>query len=849
MKNLVIVESPAKAKTINKILGKDFIVKASMGHVRDLPEKDLGVDVENNFKPKYVNIKTREKVLKELKDIAKGADRIYLAPDPDREGEAIAWHLMAALRDKTNGDKFCRVTYNEITAPAIRKAFAEPREVNQNKVDSQQARRVLDRIVGYKVSPLLWRRIRGASSAGRVQSIAVRLVCEREREILNFKPEEYWILGAKVRKQVDPRDAFTVQLARINNEKADVRNAEQAHAIRADLEGRSMRVAQIVRRDISKRPQPSFITSTLQQAGSRFFGFAPARTMKLAQKLYEGVDLGSGTVGLITYMRTDSPAISPVAQQAARGLIAERFGAEYLPDSPPVYRSRSGAQEAHEAIRPTDVNLAPDDVAAFLDADEFRLYRLIWQRFVASQMANARIAQRTAEVEAIPPAGKTSTYLFRATASEVTFPGYLKVMGFEAEKKEKEDEPPVEGEEEGVLPPLNEGESLDHLEWLEARKETQPPGRYTEASLIKALEEDGVGRPSTYASIISTIQARHYVDKDKRALKPSSIGFQVNDFLVQHLPDLFDVKFTAHMEEELDQVEEGKMEWTQMMKEFYGSFVGWVEKAKGPPADVGKVRGLLDLLGDVKQWAEPTKRGTRTYSDEKFVVSVREQLDEGSKPITDRQLEALLKLALRYREQLSLFDEVAGKLDIHAELAAHAKAAEPPDASMIRKLELLEGVPFEGPREVRKKIYDDGKFVKSLREQVAGGKRLTDNQMAVLDRFLQKYSDHIPGFEEHARALHMEPPPPGDPAAGPLLELMRGVQSWKPATVKGKRTWDDQVFFKSLDDQFRRKKSLSPKQVGALKKMLRRYAEQVPSYEARAEELGLPPRAETARKD
>ncbi len=849
MKNLVIVESPAKAKTINKILGKDFIVKASMGHVRDLPEKDLGVDVENDFKPKYVNIKTREKVLKELKDIAKGADRIYLAPDPDREGEAIAWHLMAALRDKTNGDKFCRVTYNEITAPAIRKAFAEPREVNQHKVDSQQARRVLDRIVGYKVSPLLWRRIRGASSAGRVQSVAVRLVCEREREILNFKPEEYWILGAKVRKQVDPRDTFSVQLARINDEKADVRNAEQAHAIRADLEGRSMRVAQIVRRDISKRPQPSFITSTLQQAGSRFFGFAPARTMKLAQKLYEGVDLGSGTVGLITYMRTDSPAISPVAQQAARGLIAERFGAEYLPDSPPVYRSRSGAQEAHEAIRPTDVKITPDDAAAFLDADEFRLYRLIWQRFVASQMANARIAQRTAEVEAVPPAGKTSTYLFRATASEVTFPGYLKVMGFEAEKKEKEDDPNAEGDEEGVLPPLNEGEALDHLEWLEARKETQPPGRFTEASLIKALEEDGVGRPSTYASIISTIQARHYVDKDKRALKPSSIGFQVNDFLVQHLPDLFDVKFTAHMEEELDQVEEGKMEWTQMMKEFYGSFVGWVEKAKGPPADVGKVRGLLDLLGDVKQWAEPVKRGTRTYSDEKFVVSVREQLDEASKPITDRQLEALLKLALRYREQLPRFEEVAAKLDIHAELATHAKAAEPPDAGMIRKLELLEGVPFEGPREVRKKIYDDGKFVKSLREQVAGGKRLTDNQMAVLDRFLQKYSEHIPGFEEHARALNMEPPPPGDPAAGPLLELMRGVQSWKPATVKGKRTWDDQVFFKSLDDQFRRKKSLSPKQVGALKKMLRRYAEQVPSYDARAEELGLPPRAETARKD
>lgn len=848
MKNLVIVESPAKAKTINKILGRDFVVKASMGHVRDLPEKDLGVDLENDFKPKYVNIKTREKVLKELKAVAKDADRIYLAPDPDREGEAIAWHLMAALKDKQNGDKFCRVTYNEITAPAIRKAFAEPREINIHKVDSQQARRVLDRIVGYKVSPLLWRRIRGASSAGRVQSVALRLVCEREREVLNFKPEEYWILGAKVRKYEDPRDAFSIQLARVNGEKADVRNAEQAHAIRADLEGRALKVAQIVRRDISKRPQPSFITSTLQQAGSRFFGFAPARTMKLAQKLYEGVDLGGGAVGLITYMRTDSPAISPVAQQAARGLIAERFGVEYLPDSPPVYRSRSGAQEAHEAIRPTDVTRAPEDVAAFLDPDEFKLYRLIWQRFVASQMANAKIAQRTAEVEALPPAGKSSTYLFRATASEVTFPGYMKVMGFEAEKKEKEDEPAAEGDEEGVLPPLNEGEALEHLEWLEARKETQPPGRYTEASLIKALEENGVGRPSTYASIISTIQARRYVEKDKRALKPTSVGFQVNDFLVQHLPELFDVKFTARMEEELDEVEEGKVEWTTMMKDFYGSFLLWVEKAKGPPADLGKVTGLLDLLDSVQNWAEPTKRGKRTYSDKKFVESVREQMVEGSKPITDRQLEALLKLALRYREQLPGLAEATEKLKIHDELALHARAAEPPDAGMIRKLELLQGIPFEGPREVRKKIYDDGKFYNSLHDQVRSGKRLSDNQVRVLDRLLQKYCAHIPGFEEIARELNLEQPLPGDPTAGPLLDLMRAIQVWKPATVRGKRSWDDQVFFKSLDEQFGRKKSLSPKQVGALKKMLRRYADQVANYDEKAQELNLLPRPEREPK-
>ena len=354
MKNLVIVESPAKAKTINKILGKDYIVKASMGHVRDLPEKELGVDIENDFKPKYVAIKSREKVLKELREIASKSDHIFLAPDPDREGEAIAWHLMHALKVKGEQRSFQRVTYNEITAPAIRKAFAEPREIDQNKVDSQQARRVLDRIVGYQVSPLLWRRIRGASSAGRVQSVALRLVCEREREIINFVPEEYWLLGALVRKLVDPRDPFLVRLARINGEKAEVKSGEQAHAIRADLEGRALRVSAIIHRELTRKAPPSYITSTLQQAGSRFFGFTPKRTMQLAQKLYEGEDFGEGPVGLITYMRTDSVAISPVAQQAAREFIVNTYGREYIPETPNVFKSKSSAQEAHEAIRPTD---------------------------------------------------------------------------------------------------------------------------------------------------------------------------------------------------------------------------------------------------------------------------------------------------------------------------------------------------------------------------------------------------------------------------------------------------------------------------------------------------------------
>lgn len=846
MKNLVIVESPAKAKTINKILGKDYIVKASMGHVRDLPEKEVGVDLEKRFKPKYVPIKTREKVLKELKALARDAEKIYLAPDPDREGEAIAWHLKEALQDRKHPRPFLRVTYNEITAPAIRKAFAEPREVDQHKVDSQQARRILDRIVGYKVSPLLWRRIRGASSAGRVQSVALRLVCEREREILNFKPEEYWILGAKVRKFVDPRDPFAIMLAKINGEKASIKSGEQAQAIHADLEGRTLRVAAIIRREINRRAPPAFITSTLQQAASSRLGYAPKRTMQVAQKLYEGKDFGEGPVGLITYMRTDSVALSPLAIQAVRAYIAEAFGREFVPDQPNFYKVKADAQAAHEAIRPTDVFKTPEKLAAHLDPDELRLYTLIWERFVACQMASARIAQRTAEIEAVPPTGKDTTYLFRATTSDVLFPGYMRVSGIEEERKaerKKAEADEEEAEPEVKLPPLEEGETLEKLEWTGDRKETQPPPRYTEASLIKALEENGVGRPSTYAATISTIMDRHYVDKDKRALKPTNMGYQVNDFLVHHLPALFDIQFTARMEEELDSIEEGKLSWVSMLDNFYGPFQDWVEKAKGPPADLNKVNGLLDLLGTVREWAPPTKRGRRTYSDEEYVQSIREQLAAGEKPISERQLDALVNLAARYKEQIPDFNAHAARLDIQAAIADRARAAEPPDEIMRDKIRALEHVPFDPPREVRKRMYDDRVFYGSLREQVESGRRLTDSQMQHLDRMLQKYAGRIPDFEKRAERWGLAAHPASDPHAGPLVEIARAVTQWKPAVQRGKRVWDDKEFVDSLIRQYDGKKSLSPRQVAALKKVLRRYADQIPHYDERAESAGLLPRA------
>ncbi len=434
-KNLVIVESPAKAKTINKILGKDFIVKASMGHVRDLPQKKLGVDIENDFTPEYVTLKGRQKIVQELTQAAKGVDGVYLAPDPDREGEAIAWHLVEALKKKLSPDQFFRVTYNEITAPAIRHAFSNPSEIDNKKVDAQQARRVLDRIVGYKVSPLLWRRIKGGSSAGRVQSVALRLVCEREQEIESFVPKEYWLLGANTCKQVDHRDPFEIRLVKIDGENPEIGSAEQAEHIEKDLEGRTLKVSEIKLREISKKARAPYITSTLQQAASTLLGYNPSRTMSIAQRLYEGLD----GVGLITYMRTDSVSIAKEAQGACLKFVEETFGNEYVPGKPNFFKSKSSAQEAHEAIRPTDVGRTPEALKSVLQPEELKLYKIIWERFVASQMAPARIAQRSVDIDAISTEEKKdkTSYLFRVSTSDILFPGYMKVAGVEKSKSKK----------------------------------------------------------------------------------------------------------------------------------------------------------------------------------------------------------------------------------------------------------------------------------------------------------------------------------------------------------------------------------------------------------------------------
>jgi len=833
-KKLVIVESPAKAKTINKILGAGYTVKASMGHIRDLPIRSLGVDVEHDFKPQYEVTPDRKKLVKELCEAASECDAVYLAPDPDREGEAIAWHLKALLAGKVPDDQFFRVTYNEITPRAVREAFDHPSEINQKLVNAQQARRVLDRIVGYKVSPLLWSRIRRGLSAGRVQSVALRLVCERETIILNFKPEPFWLFGAEVRKEVAPRDPFAIRLARIRGEKAEIRTPELAETIRKDLEGKSLRVKDIIRRDLSKRTFPPYITSSLQQAASRVFDFSPSRAMKIAQKLYEGVDLGDGPVGLITYMRTDSFNIAQDALKGCRDFIGTQYGQEYLPEKPNFFKSRGSAQEAHEAIRPTDVERTPESLVQNLSPEEFKLYSLIWQRFVASQMAPARIEQKTVEIETVG-AGEVPDYLFRATASQVVFPGYMKVSGVQKKVKEKDQADKEEGAEDDPevdqLPPLEKGECLELLKWLEERKETQPPGRFSEASLIKALEEDGVGRPSTYASIIGTLYDRRYIAKEKKAIQPTDLGMKVNTMLVTHLNELFEVKFTAGMEELLDEIEAGKVEWTVMLRDFYTRFQGWMAAAKGPAADPVKVQDVLTLLGQVQAWGPETKRGRRTYSDKKFVDSIQEQLTDAEKAISMRQLESIGRIAVRYREQIPEFEAALTSAGLVAIL--EEKPDVPPAVETLEKLSLLKTMEFDPPTERRGRKFDDKSFVQSLQRRADQNRELSPAQLQVLNRMVLKYSERIPDFEAIRPRLGLEQEPQvEDNESAALLEQLKTVTEWKEAVSKGGKTFDDKTFFDSLSKQYAQRKSLTPRQKSALKRMAKKYAASEPQSEA-----------------
>ena len=595
-KGLIVVESPAKVKTLQKFLGEDYVIKASVGHIKDLPESELGVDLQNDFKPDYVPISGKGKVLRELKKASKGVENIYLGPDPDREGEAIAWHIAEEIGDEEKN--IYRVLFNEITKKAVLEALKHPGRLQQSKYEAQQARRILDRLVGYQISPILWEKVRRGLSAGRVQSVAVRIICEREKEIQNFVSKEYWSLTASLR-ETDSPIAFDAKLVKWKGKKVNMANESEALAMKQAIEIVPYTVSKVTQQEKQRHPLPPFITSRLQQDAYRKLSFPAQKTMWIAQRLYEGIDLGEmGTVGLITYMRTDSPRVASEAIRQVRDWIKGRFGEPYLPPKPNIYKSRKGAQEAHEAIRPTSMDLTPENLKSYLDKDQWNLYKLIWDRFVASQMAPALFLQTTAEI-------KASDAIFNAVGTVPVFQGFMALYVEGEDNHENEDQ-------EKRLPALSENEVLELLGLIPKQHFTQPPSRFSEATLIKELEEKGIGRPSTYATILSTIKEKGYVGLDKGKFFPTELGLLVNDLLVVNFPDILNVEFTAQMEENLDKIEEEEKGWVETLKEFYIPFNKDLEMAKVSMRDVKREQIPTDALCEkcgskmVKRWG---KRG------------------------------------------------------------------------------------------------------------------------------------------------------------------------------------------------------------------------------------------------
>ncbi len=566
---LVIVESPAKAKTINKYLGKNYKVVASMGHLRDLPKSQLGVDVDHDFEPKYITIRGKGDLLSKLKKEAKNSDKIFLATDPDREGEAISWHLANALN--IDEKKKYRITFNEITKTAVKTAIKSPRDIDEKLVNAQQARRILDRIVGYKISPLLWKKVRRGLSAGRVQSVATRLICDREDAIEDFEPEEYWSLMANL-KDENSNSSFEAKFHGTQKGKMALKNKEEIDKILSEIKNAQYIVKNVKKGERKKSPAPPFITSTLQQEASRKLGFTAKRTMMAAQQLYEGIDVkGEGTIGLITYMRTDSTRVADEAKNHTREFIEQNYGSEYIPEQPRQYKSKKSSQDAHEAIRPTHVHLMPKQIKESLKTDQYKLYKLIWERFVASQMKEALFDVLSVTIQA-------NNYIFKANGSKMKFAGFMKIY---VEGRDEEVE-----EEQSDIPELQEGQYVQ-LEKLNPKQHfTQPPPRYTEATLVKALEEKGIGRPSTYAPTITTILGRGYIEREKKQLKPTELGQIITDLMKKHFNDIVDVTFTANMEQQLDEIEEGREEWVEVLRKFYHPFADMLKEAEEEIGDI-----------------------------------------------------------------------------------------------------------------------------------------------------------------------------------------------------------------------------------------------------------------------
>lgn len=800
-RSLIIVESPSKAKKIASYVSKETMVMASVGHIRDLPQFVLGVNVSDHFAPNYVIPKDKQKVVDDLRKATAKATTVYLASDPDREGESIAWHLYEVLKDVPGERRFFRVRYNEVTKGAVLDALANPTEIDTNLVNAQQARRIEDRLSGFKISKLISNTVRGARSAGRVQSVALRLIVDRERAVQAFRPTPYWLLGARLEKGAC---AFDARLASVDGtapkfmaydkEVQGIAEEATANAYLEDLRGRDVRVLSVERKTVGKRPQPPFITSTLQQAAATHLGYSPDQTMRIAQALYEE--------GHITYMRTDGYTVSASIRGAVEAEIARLFGKECVPATPNFYGNKvKNAQEAHEPIRPTDVTKPKLEG---VEPQQAKLYDLIWRRFVASQMAAARFERTTLTFEPTVPPPTRHAYRFTASAQKVVFKGYLNVWSHGKD----------EGEEGDVkaLPALDKGDCVRCREWLCEGKETQPPARYNEASLVKALEENGIGRPSTYAATVRTLLARDYVKSGKgHVLTPTDMGIAATDYLLAQMPDFVNVEFTAQMEDALDKVADGSLDWEQKVSDFYAKLTEWLA------ADPKRVGPVLDQLAQVREWKAPTltKTGKVSWDDQAFFEEMRGTVAQGE-ALTKAQLATLTRMAISYRDQLPQLEDVVGPL--------------PPtlDKAEVQSLfDALEG---------RELSAWEKRFTESVRDQFARKGDLSPKQLALLRRIAVPAED----------TAH----PDNEAAAKDLLKAFGHVTEWAEPVKRGKRTYDDREFLESLTRQLNDRHFLTERQFEALKRLVRSYREQIPNYPALAERHAIkaPSRTRKAKK-
>lgn len=738
---IVIVESPAKARTIQKILGTDYNVKASYGHIRDLPKIPLGVNIEKGFEPRYVI--TNTEVVQSLKQVCRGARVVFLASDPDREGEAIAWHLAEVLKGDVSGP-FKRVTMHEITPRAVKESFRLHTDINMNLVYAQQARRILDRLVGFKVSPILWTQFTKGIGAGRVQSVALRIICEREREIRAFQRVEYWNIRILLEAgQAGSGKLFEAKLIRINEQKAEIKTAEEANQILESIKRQHFHIARMEIKNQKRSAPPPFITSSLQQTSSFSLHLSPSQTMQIAQQLYDGVDIGlSEPTGLITYMRTDSFRVSKEAIEACRHYIASQIGAEYLPKIPPVYKSPGRAQEAHEAIRPTDISRTPNELKSYLSEEQFRVYELIWKRLIASQMKP--LERILTDVDTAVVGSDDRKFIFRAIFAELTFAGYLRI--YDISENEADDKPSKlhEEDEEQKLTfsptELAQNQEVFPSEVKSEQKFTEPPPRYSESMLIRVLEQNQIGRPSTYASIAKNIQEDKYIYKQKGKLIPSELGFKVNDFLVDHFPILLEKKFTAEMETKLDKVEEGEMKWNAMLEEFYKPFSEWIENAKrrgSPPS--WKVEKIIVLSENVKKW-NPEKKNRR-LDDRNFLLDIIRQYRRKGY-ISLKQWIAFLDTLYPYRDQIPDFNQAMASLEVDT---SRWNPNEEQLAENQRYRDILTRL-----HTIVSEENNDGarQFISSLIKWIDAGRNLTKNQMHALEKMKIKYQEQLPTLQD-----------------------------------------------------------------------------------------------------